>query len=238
MRRRAPICSVGVCGRIALYDEPEQVARVLDARLDVDREGWRPSWNVGPSRTILGVAVDREGERVLHGYRWGLIPSWVKDPSKIKNTFNARAESVATKPMYRHAFEKWRILVPVDGFFEWEDVGTGRKQPNYFTRRDGGPLVFAGLQARWRDAEGSDLYTATIITTEAGPDMEAIHNRQPVVLEPEVWDQWLDPSNHDRAGLERLLRPAGGILRHWAVDPAVGSVRNNGPELIDAYTPA
>jgi putative SOS response-associated peptidase YedK len=227
-----------VCGRIALYDEPEHVARVLDAHLDVDPEGWRPSWNVGPSRSILGVDLDREGERVLHAYRWGLIPSWVKDPSKVSRTFNARAESVATKPMYRHAFEKFRILVPVDGFFEWEEVVSGRKQPHYFTRRDGGPLVFAGLQARWRDAEGSSLYSATIITTAAGPDMEAVHNRQPVVLEPGDWDRWLDPANHDRAGLERLFQAEGGVLQHWPVDPAVGSVRNDRADLIAAYTPA
>ncbi len=227
-----------VCGRIALYDEPERVARVLDARLDVDPEGWRPSWNVGPSRTILGVAVDREGQRVLREYRWGLIPSWVKDPGTVKNTFNARAESVATKPMYRHAFERFRILVPVNGFFEWEDVPSGRKQPHYFTRRDGEPLVLAGLQARWRDAEGRELHTATVITTDAGPDMEAVHDRQPVVLNPDAWDRWLDPANHDRAALEPMLKPVSGVLQHWQVDPAVGSVRNDRPELIAAYRAA
>jgi putative SOS response-associated peptidase YedK len=227
-----------MCGRIALYDEPERVARVLDARLEVDLDGWRPEWNLGPSRTILGVDLDRDGQRVLHAYRWGLIPGWVKDPSTVKRTFNARAESVATKPMYRHAFEKWRILVPVSGFFEWEAVPAGKKQPYYFTRRDGEPLVFAGLQARWRDAEGGELYTATIITTEAGPDMDGIHDRQPAVLNPEVWDRWLDRANPDRAGLEKLLRPPAGVLQHWKVDPAVGSVRNNSPELIAAYSPA
>jgi putative SOS response-associated peptidase YedK len=226
-----------VCGRIALYDEPERVARFLAARRDMDLEGWRPSWNVGPSRTILGVAVDRHGQRVLDSYRWGLIPSWVKDPSTVKNTFNARAESVATKSMYRYAFENWRILVPVDGFFEWEDVPTGRKKPYFFTRRDGEPLVIAGLQARWRGSEGTELHTATIITTGAGPDMDGIHDRQPVVLNPDAWDRWLDRGNHDRAGLEQLLRPPAGVLRHWPVDPAVGSVRNDSSELVAAYSP-
>lgn len=227
-----------MCGRIALYDEPERVARVLDARLDVDLEGWRPSWNLGPSRTILGLAVDREGQRVLHEYRWGLVPGWVKDPSTVKSTFNARAEAVATKPMFRHAFDKWRILVPVDGFFEWEKVPSGRKRPHYFTRRDGSPLVLAGLQARWRGEEGTELHTATIITTEAGPDMKGIHNRQPAVLNPEDWDRWLDPENHDRPALERLLRPPAGVLQRWPVDPAVGSVRNDSPDLVLPYSSA
>jgi putative SOS response-associated peptidase YedK len=227
-----------MCGRIALYDEPDQVARVLDARLAVDLEGWRPAWNVGPSRTILGVAPDRDGRRVLDAYRWGLVPSWVKDPSTIKNTFNARAESVPTKPMYRYAFENWRILVPVDGFFEWEQLRTGKKQPHYFTRGDGQPLVFAGLQARWRGAEGTELHTATIITGQAGPDMDGIHDRQPVVLNPDVWDRWLDRANHDREALTQLLHPPAGVLRHWPVDPAVGSVRNDGPELITAHRAA
>ena len=227
-----------VCGRIALYDEPDRVARALDARLAADPERWRPDWNVGPTRTILGVATDRSNERVLDDYRWGLIPGWVKDPSTVKGTFNARAETVATKPMYRHAFEKWRILVPVDGFYEWEQRESGPKQPHYFTRRDGGPLVFAGLQALWRGAEGTELHTATIITTHAGPDMDRIHDRQPVVLEPEVWDRWLDHANRDRDNLQPLLTGTGGVLQHWPVDPAVGSVRNNGPELIAAYSPA
>ena len=227
-----------MCGRIALYDEPERVARLLDARLEVDLEGWLPSWNLGPTRNILGLSLDRDGERVLRAYRWGLVPSWSKDPSRVKNTFNARAESLARSPMFRQAFERFRIVVPVDGFFEWDDEPTGRKQPFYFTRSDGEPLVFAGLQARWRDAEGVDLYTATIVTADAGPDMRDIHDRQPVVLDPDAWDRWLDPGVRDKKALQRLLQPADGVLRHWKVDPAVGSVRNDRPDLIAAYSPA
>jgi len=100
-----------MCGRIALYDQPDRLARMLDAGVDPDLlSEWHPGWNVAPTDPILGVS-ERNGERTLRGYRWGLVPNWAKDPADVKGTFNARAETVATKPMFRSAFQRWRILV-------------------------------------------------------------------------------------------------------------------------------
>jgi putative SOS response-associated peptidase YedK len=223
-----------MCGRIALYEDPDHVARLVHAGVTEEAlERWRPKWNVGPQSLILGVS-ERQGERMLDVYRWGLVPSWAKDPSAIRSTFNARAETVATKPMFRKAFTSQRILVPVDAFFEWKALGPKLKQPYAFTRADGEPIVFAGLREWWRDAEGHELRTATIITTEAGPDMP-IHNRQPVVLEPDRWGQWLDQEVTDVSVLAPLLVPtvAGTLVNH-PVSKDVGNVRNDGPELMEA----
>jgi putative SOS response-associated peptidase YedK len=182
---------------------------------------------------MLGVS-ERRGERILDVYRWGLVPSWTVDPTAVRSTFNARAETLAKRSMFRQAFQNQRILVPADAFYEWETLGPKVKQPYAFRRADGRPIVFAGLREWWRDAEGHELRTATIITTEAGPDMP-IHDRQPVVLEENTWDQWLDRRITDPALLEPLLVPTqrGTLTRH-PVSRNVGNVRNDGPELLEA----
>jgi putative SOS response-associated peptidase YedK len=223
-----------MCGRIALYDDPGKLARLLDAGVDPDLlDQWRPKWNVAPTDPIIGVSEHR-GERTLRLYKWGLVPSWAKNPADIKGTFNARAETLATKPMFRTAFRKSRILVPVDAFYEWQTLAPKVKQPYAFSRSDGTPIVFAGLREWWRDAEGIEMNTATIVTTTAGPDMP-IHNRQPVVLEATDWDQWLDPEATDVKQLARLLVPntEGTLVRH-PVSKDVGNVRNDAPELLEA----
>jgi putative SOS response-associated peptidase YedK len=225
-----------MCGRIALYSEPDRLARILDAQLSLDVEHWGRSWNVGPTRTILGASDRPDGVRILAPYRWGLVPMWAKDPAALTSTFNARAETVATKPAFRSAFKRSRIIVPVDAFYEWTTVGTV-KTPSVFLRSDGEPIVFAGLAERWKGPDDSVLHSATIITTEAGPDMDGIHDRMPVVLERESWDHWLDPEVEDRDELEPLLHPAAaGTLVHHQVDRSVGNVRNDGPELLDEVT--
>ena len=231
-----------MCGRIALFTPPAKMAKFLDATLgaDVDPEG-HPSFNLGPTQRIDGVRVS-DGARILERFRWGLIPSWAKDASFGSRTFNARAETVATKPSFRSAYKRRRLLIPVDGFFEWDRRAAGKPQPHYFTRLDGEPLVFAGLHESWRDpADGEDspvIHTATVITTDAGPDMDEIHDRMPVILEQETFDLWLSDDEDELDAVGTLLHPAEpGTIGHIPVDRAVGNVRNDGPSLIEPLGP-
>lgn len=220
-----------MCGRIA-QSEPSAFAQRLEALFEPD-DDWRPSWNIGPMTRILGVRETDDGRR-MERFRWGLLPGWAKDPASGARSFNARGETVATKPMFRSAFRRRRLLVPVDGFYEWQLVpGARRKQPYYFTRADGDVLVLAGLWEYWRSAD-QVIVSATVITTAAGEDLEGIHDRQPVVLEPDAWERWLDPTLEDPDELEGLLVARSGVLRHWPVSQEVGSVRNDGAHLVEA----
>jgi putative SOS response-associated peptidase YedK len=223
-----------MCGRIALYSDTPHFAQLLEAGIDPDLiYGLRPRWNVGPMSRILGVREAPEGDRTLRAYRWGLVPIRAKDPAAIKSTFNARAETVASKPMFRSAFKRGRALLPVDAFYEWKTIGKV-KQPYLFRRADDDPIVFAGLTEYWRGQDDTEIHSATIITTEAGPDMDGIHNRMPVVLEREAWEHWLDPDLTDRDELESMLHPAPeGTLAHYPVSRDVGNIRNDGPELLE-----
>jgi putative SOS response-associated peptidase YedK len=233
-----------MCGRFALITPPVRLARYFQATLDdgVEPEK-RPSWNVAPTTQVLGVTARRaeDGDdvtRTLAPFRWGLIPSWAKDTTSGNRLFNARGETVASKPSFRAAFKARRIIVPADGFYEWHKLSSTSKQPHYFTRTDGEPLAFAGLSEWWRDKNGPDdapaIRSCTIITTSAGEDMEGIHDRMPVILNPDTFDVWLDPDTNDSDELTALLHPAPkGTITHHPVGQRVGSVRNNDAELIE-----
>lgn len=229
-----------MCGRVALFTPPARLARFLDAALaaGLEPEG-RPSWNVGPQRSLYAVN-ERDGERVLDRYRWGLVPSWAKDPTVGNRMFNARGETVATKPSFRSAFTKRPCVIPVDGFYEWDHRPGQHREPNYFTRQDGEPMLFAGLYEFWRDPErdGDALITCTIITTTPSTDLDDLHDRMPVVLDPDDVETWLDVREHGPDERVLLLQPAPpGTLTHYVVDKGVGSVKNDGPELIEPVAP-
>jgi putative SOS response-associated peptidase YedK len=240
-----------MCGRFALYTPPARLARYFGAALaeDIEPEG-RPSWNVAPTDTVLGVRdrPPRQGpaeegggqpERLLMSFRWGLVPWWSKDAKSGSRLFNARSETVTTRASFREAFRERRIIVPADGFFEWRKTKTGKREPHYFTRADGAPLAFAGLAERWRAKDAPkdtpSLRSCTIITAPGGADMDGIHDRMPVVLDPATFDLWLDPANEDSEELRALLRPPpAGTVVHQPVGARVGNVRNNDPTLIEA----
>ena len=185
----------------------------------------------------------REVARELRVVRWGLVPSWAKDVSIGSRLINARVETADTKPAFRRAFARRRCLLPADGFYEWQPVekdGRTRKQPYYIHRADGGLLAFAGLYEIWRDQSLPEddprawMWTAVIITTRAEDEVGRIHDRMPMIIEPERWDDWLDPGDTDPARVRALLAPAAaGGLATYPVATDVNAVRNNGPRLIE-----
>jgi putative SOS response-associated peptidase YedK len=233
-----------MCGRFALFTPPVRLARYFQATLgdDVDPEQ-PPSWNVAPTTPVLALRAHRPAgdgplERTLTTLRWGLIPSWAKDPSAGSRLFNARAESVANRPSFSSAFTSRRVIIPADGFYEWHKLNSGAKQPHFFTRSDGEPLAMAGVAESWWEKQASDdtppIRSCSIITTSAGPDMDGIHDRMPVILSPDAFDRWLDPEMEDTSELTSLLRPApSGTIVHRPVGPRVGSFRNDDPQLIE-----
>ncbi len=223
-----------MCGRFVLTTPPDRLAEYFAARPAGDVV-FSASWNVAPSRDVLGVALNRESRRELAAYRWGLVPSYASDPSVGNRLVNARAESLATRPAFRAAFSRRRLLVCADGFYEWRRDDKGRRQPYYFCRRDGTPIAFAGLFELWRPRDGDAgtpwLRSCTIVTTDAGPDVAAVHDRMPAVLEPPAQEAWLEAAEPEL--LSDLLAPSpAGTLQSWAIGRAVGDVRNDRPELL------
>ncbi|MFD7260400.1 SOS response-associated peptidase [Streptomyces sp. NPDC059874] len=244
-----------MCGRYASSRAPEDLAGLFDAERDPGAAELGPSWNVAPTDDVWAVLerADREtGEvaRRLRPVRWGLVPSWAKDPTVGSRMINARVETVHEKPAYRRAFTRRRCLLPADGFYEWVAVpATGSakayKQPYFIRPEDAGVMAMAGLYEFWRDPAVKDdddpaawLTTATIITTEATDRAGRVHPRMPLALDPGDYDTWLDPAHQDTADLRALLHtPGGGLLAVTAVSTAVNSVRNNGPHLLDPAAP-
>jgi len=204
-----------------------------------------------PAGAARTAAARPDVARELRVVRWGLVPYWAKDPKIGSRLINARAETVDSKPAFRQAFKRRRCLLPADGYYEWQqpdgresDSPGGKKQPYYIFREDGGPLAFAGLYEFWRDKDLPDdherawLWTAVIITTSAPDDLGKIHDRMPMVIQPDRWQEWLDPAASDPADLMALLAPAASIgLTSYPVSTAVNSVRNNGPELTQRVDP-
>ncbi|WP_043176119.1 SOS response-associated peptidase [Streptomyces sp. NRRL B-24484] len=237
-----------MCGRFVSTTTPVDLVGLLGEMRWDPAEALAPSWNVAPTHPVPAVLerLDREtGEvvRQLRPLRWGLVPSWSKDPAGGARMINARAETVHEKPAFRKAFAARRCVIPADGYFEWRPVeaATGRKafkQPYYLST--GSVLLMAGLYEFWRDRSVPDddpaawLTTTTIITTDATDSAGRIHDRMPLTIAPADLDVWLDPDRSDAADLHHLLHtPAGGELTVRAVSTAVNSVRSNGPELLD-----
>jgi putative SOS response-associated peptidase YedK len=191
-----------------------------------------------PTDTVDVIRLDKHGARELVSMRWGLIPAWWKKSLKeVPATFNARAESVADKPMFRDAFKERRCIVPASGFFEWTG-GKGAKQPHLFTAADGSPLLaFAGLWDRWRDpATGEWVLSCTIIVSDASAWMEPYHDRMPVLLEAKDFDGWLNGS----LGPEVLKPAPEEILREWKVSLRLNrtGVGDDDPTIIEPLSAA
>ena len=193
-----------------------------------------PRYNIAPSQFIPVVRNEGgNGERRLVFLRWGLIPSWAKDETVGYRTINARAESVARLPSFRSAFGNRRCLIPADGFYEWRRKGRMR-QGFHIRREDKRPLALAGLWERWEDPKqvGRVIESCSIITTEANEQLQDIHERMPVILEPERFDMWLDSDCRDFSELQKILVPFSGPLSIHPVGDYVNRVGNEGPECV------
>lgn len=217
-----------MCGRFTLRTSPERIAQTF---LTLVPE-LRPRFNVAPSQPVVAVRLDaNQHERELVTFRWGLIPSWADDPKIGYRTINARAETVATKPSFRRAFQKRRCLIVADGFYEWKKNGRG-KQPFFIHKRDDAPFAFAGLWESWR-GNGETIESCTLIVTAANALMEPIHDRMPVILPPDCYDLWLDTDFENRPKLEAMLRPyPEDDLEAYPVSTMVNKPQNDLPQCV------
>ena len=243
-----------MCGRFVAASSPTLLADRfhVDEQRAVDGDA---DYNVAPRTDIL-VVRDRGGSdtvtRVLSRLRWGLVPTWAKDPAMGDRMINARAETVVTKPAYRRSFVKRRCIIPADGFYEWRRLppepgaSRGRREPTFIRRRDGEPLAFAGLWSVWKVPEhlagtlGEEdgwLRSCAIVTTRANELLAPIHDRMPVVLPEAAWDCWLDPRPAPTAAeldaLTDLLVPApDDWFEAYAVSPRVNQVVDHDADLV------
>ena len=194
----------------------------------------RRRYNVAPGDEVLAVTTDREGTPRGELLRWGLVPSWAKQADAGLKMINARVETVAERPAFRRAFERYRCLIVADGFYEWRRLPSGPKQAFHITRADGGMFAFAGLWSIWHADDERQLRTCTILTTAANPAIAPLHDRMPVILAPDAEAAWLETSRPPERVRELLvgLRPEETALR--PVGPAVNDARYDGPECLAA----
>jgi putative SOS response-associated peptidase YedK len=229
-----------MCGRYQRRGDKQRIAEAF--RLGRVPEGFElpPDYNVAPQTFQPVIRLDAEGERELAMMRWGLIPYWAKDAKVGYSTINARAETVASAPIFREAFQRRHCLVPADAFYEWQrlDEKGKKKQAYAIARRDGEMMAFAGLWESWRDpATKQPLETFSVITTEPNELMQPIHSRMPVILPRGDWSRWLERVDPARPPVD-LLRPhAAEEMTAWRVKKDVGDVRNNRPDLAEPDEP-
>lgn len=192
-----------MCARFTIR-RMQDIARTMRAEI-IEAELTRARYNIAPTQNIPALYI-RDRRRVLSDCRWGLVPSWARDPSLGARMINARAETLADKPAFRKAFRSRRCLIPADGFYEWQATDTG-KQPYYFQLQEGALFMFAGLYEVWHSPGSAPLRTCTLITTAANEQVQPIHDRMPVILPERDHDAWLDPEQADTHALRAMLRP-------------------------------
>jgi putative SOS response-associated peptidase YedK len=233
-----------MCGRFTLRTPSSVLITQFDLEVRADRQLtlFEPRYNIAPTQEILVVRADpHDGRRSAAMLRWGLIPSWTKQPVSGPPMINARAESLAEKPTFRTAYRCRRCLIPADGFYEWQQQpggGRAKKQPFYIHRPDHAPFAFAGLWELWTDKSDVDgpplaIESCTIVTTAANKTLSELHDRMPVILAASDYSAWLDSKLQDPAALQHLLAPCG---EHELVAEPVGThvnrVANDDPRCI------
>jgi putative SOS response-associated peptidase YedK len=218
-----------MCGRYTITSSPEAIRALFGYQ---EQPNFPPRYNVAPTQPIPIVRWV-EGKRHFALVRWGLLPSWVKDPKTFSLLINARGETAADKPAFRAAMKRRRCLIPADGFYEWKRTDAS-KQPYYVRAASGRALAFAGLWETWTGPNGEEVDTAVIVTTRANRVLAPIHDRMPVIVPPEGFDLWLDSDRVDAKTAAALIAPApDDLLVAHKVSRSVNRTANDDPRLIE-----
>jgi putative SOS response-associated peptidase YedK len=223
-----------MCGRLALTSSPELCRAFFGY---VEQPNFPPRYNIAPTQAVPILTLKRlpmgGHQRHFTLVRWGFLPAFVKDPKDFPLVINARSESVAEKASFKNALRHRRCIFIADAFYEWRRPAAGAAkggkgaQPYLFRRKDGAPLALAGLWETWMGPDGEEMDTACLVTTQANETMAPIHDRMPVILEPEDFDSWLNVDGNVTEA-SALMRPAAAsILDHYAISPAVNKVAND-----------
>ena len=223
-----------MCGRFSLTVDPGLIQEMLPGV--AIPSGMVSRYNIAPTQPV--AVLTNTGENKLDFFVWGLIPSWAKDPEMGSRLINARAETLAEKPSFRSAFRRRRCLILADGFFEWKAGPDSKsKTPMYIHMKSGKPFAFGGLWEVWNSPDGSIVYSCTIITGEPNSLVKEIHNRMPIILPNETYNQWLDPSDRRPEELAALLMPfSAAEMEAYPVSKTVNSPLNDSPECIRPLT--
>ncbi len=226
-----------MCGRMTLTRSGSEIAEYFALTMaerevcELDGAPLRARYNIAPSQWIATIVALATGGRSIGWKRWGLVPSWSQDPAIGGRLFNARSETADEKPAFRAAWKRRRCLVAADGFYEWTPRDRGH-QPNYFCSREGSLLGLAGLFEAWHGKDGEIVESCTVLTTEANADLEGVHHRMPVILEPTRFEAWLDPRS-DPTLLKAMMCPAPvGTLDRRPVSRRVNSPRFDDPQCV------
>jgi putative SOS response-associated peptidase YedK len=223
-----------MCGRYAVTSAPEAIRALFGYP---EQPNFPPRYNIAPTQPIAIVRLI-DGKRQFALVRWGLLPSWVKDPKNFSLLINARGESLTDKPAFSAAMKRRRCLVPADGFYEWK-AGSARSQPYFVHAKSGGPIAFAGLWETWTGPNGEELETAAIVTTRASRALANIHERMPVVVPRDAFSLWLDCANVDVETAMTLVAPApDAALEFYEVSTAVNRTANDNPALVEPWSPS
>jgi putative SOS response-associated peptidase YedK len=215
-----------MCGRYALTLPPDAVRQYFNY---AERPNFPPRYNIAPTQPVP-VVHQEDGRRRFTLMRWGFLPSWVKDLKTFPLVINIRSETVREKASFRAAFTRRRALMPADGFYEWQRLGR-ESRPFLLRRPDRGVFAFAALWETWSSADGSEIDTAALINTTANGVIAAIHERSPVILPPEHFDQWLDPHTPVQDAHALLRPPPDDLLEMLPIGRAVNKVANDGPDV-------
>jgi len=218
-----------MCGRFTLEKSIGNLGSLFQVRGVAELP---ERYNIAPTQPIVAIRQAEAGEeRELVLLRWGLIPAWAKEPAALPLLINARSETAAAKPAFRAALRRRRCLVPADGFYEWQRR-EGRKQPYHMRRRDGAPFALAGLWERWEGPDGA-IDSCALLTTASNALMRPIHDRMPVILDPQSFDLWLDPRMQDVERVQSLLRPyPAEAMIAYPVSAMVNNARNDNPQCV------